>query len=190
MWNKRKEDEPVFKPAAAPPQPTPTAPVRESMPIAPVSTRTTPPEGARSAATIGKSVMIKGQIYAREDLYVDGEMEGTLELKEHRLTVGPNGKLTCSIKAREIVAYGTVQGNMDISDRAEIKKEARIVGDIKTQRIVIEDGAYFKGGIDLVRSEPAPVAQSRPAPPPQAAAASAPASQANGPRVASPTAKE
>ena len=135
-------------------------------------------EGPRGSAVLGKSVMVKGQIFSREDLTIDGEVEGTVELQEHRLTVGPNGKVHAGIKAREIVVLGTVQGNVEASDKIDIRKEAKLVGDIKTVRIVIEDGAYFKGSIDIVRPEaakPAPARppQATPAQPPLAAGAGA-----------------
>jgi cytoskeletal protein CcmA (bactofilin family) len=131
------------------------------------------PESSRGgSATIGKAVKIAGQIYSREDLYVDGDVEGTIELMEHKLTVGPNGKVHAGIKAREVVALGVIQGNVEASDRIEIRKDAKLVGDIKTARIIIEDGAYFKGSIDIVKSEPK-AAPSQPRP--QAAAAPAPA---------------
>ena len=108
------------------------------------------PRGS-SSAVLGKSVIVKGQIFSREDLTIDGEVEGTVELQEHRLTVGPNGKVTASIKAREVVVLGTVHGNVETTDRIDIRKEAKLVGDIKTARIVIEDGAYFKGGVDIAK---------------------------------------
>ena len=104
-------------------------------------------------ALIGKSVVIKGQVFSREDLTIDGEVEGSVELPEHRLTVGPNGKVLAGITARELVVQGTIHGNVQTSDKLEIRKEAKLVGDIKTARIVIEDGAYFKGNIDIVRTE-------------------------------------
>ena len=104
-------------------------------------------------ALIGKSVVIKGQLFSREDLTIDGEVEGTVELPEHRLTVGQNGKVLAGITARELVVMGTIHGNVQTSDKLEIRKEAKLVGDIKTARIVIEDGAYFKGNIDIVRTE-------------------------------------
>jgi cytoskeletal protein CcmA (bactofilin family) len=110
-------------------------------------------------------VIVKGQIFSREDLTIDGEVEGTVELQEHRLTVGPNGKVMASIKAREVVVLGTVHGNVETTDRIDIRKEAKLVGDIKTARIVIEDGAYFKGNIDIARveaSRPAAVAAPKP----------------------------
>jgi cytoskeletal protein CcmA (bactofilin family) len=107
------------------------------------------------AATIGKAVKVVGQIFSKEDLYVDGEVEGTVESLEHKLTVGPNGQVRAGIKAREVVALGAIQGNVEAADRIEIKKDARLVGDIRTARIIIEDGAYFKGSIDIVKPEPA-----------------------------------
>ncbi len=109
--------------------------------------------------------MIKGQIFSREDLTIDGEIDGSVELHEHRLTVGPNGKLQAGVKAREVVVLGTIHGNVEASDKIDIRKDAKLVGDIKTARIVIEDGAFFKGSIDIARPEaartPAP-SQSKP----------------------------
>ena len=105
------------------------------------------------SAVLGKSVMVKGQIFSREDLTIDGEVEGTVELHEHRLTVGPNGRVQAGIKAREIVVLGTIHGNVEATDKIDIRKDAKLVGDIKTARIVIEDGAYFKGSIDITRQE-------------------------------------
>jgi len=129
-----------------------------------------PPSSASSAATIGKAVKVVGQIYSKEDLYVDGEVEGTVEALEHKLTVGPNGVVRAGIKAREVVALGNIQGNVEAHDKIEIRKDARLVGDIKTARIIIEDGAYFKGSIDIVKPEPAKAAARQP--------------QSNGPAVA------
>jgi cytoskeletal protein CcmA (bactofilin family) len=133
-------------------------------------------EMPRGVAAIGKSVIIKGQILSREDLYLDGEMEGTVEVPEHRLTIGPHGKLQAGIKAREVVILGSVNGNVEASERIDIRKDARLVGDIKTGRIIIEDGAYFKGSIDIVRAEapkpaPAPRPQAQPVTPVSTAAA-------------------
>src|ERR1051326_6452465 len=163
MWNKRKEDEPT-KPAAptitpkpAPPEPTPVPVKKEATPSTMSSTPFRSPDldASRGAATIGKAVKVNGQIISQEDLYVDGDVEGTVELIQHKLTIGPNGKVHAAIKAREVVALGNIQGNVEASDRIEIRKDARLVGDIKTARIIIEDGAYFKGSIDIVKPEPA-----------------------------------
>jgi len=124
------------------------------------------------SAVLGKSVIVKGQIFSREDLTIDGEVEGTVELQEHRLTVGPNGKVIAGIKAREVVVLGTIHGNVETTDKIDIRKDAKLLGDIKTARVVIEDGAYFKGNIDIVRAE---VPKPQPAPKPQpVASATAP----------------
>ena len=125
--------------------------------------------------------MIKGQIFSREDLTIDGEIDGSVELHEHRLTVGPNGKLQAGVKAREVVVLGTIHGNVEASDKIDIRKDAKLVGDIKTARIVIEDGAYFKGSIDIARPEagkPAAPAQPKAPAVTQPANATAPAASA------------
>ena len=129
-------------------------------------------------AVLGKSVVVKGNILSREDLTIDGEVEGTIEMQEHRLTIGANGKVRASVKAREVIVLGTLQGNVETGDRIDIRKEAKLVGDIRTARIVIEDGAYFKGNVDIVRAEvpkSASTGQS-PAPRPQSTPANSPAS--------------
>jgi cytoskeletal protein CcmA (bactofilin family) len=152
MWNKRK-DEDVRQPAA--PTPPPADIVREPAAAPAAPPRPAATEAVRGVAAIGKSVIIKGQILAREDLYLDGEMEGTVEVPEHRLTIGPHAKLQASIRAREVVVLGAVSGNVEAIEKMDIRKDARLIGDIKTGGIVIEDGAFFKGSIDIVRPEPA-----------------------------------
>jgi|SRR5262245_10406405 len=168
MWNnKRKEEENTPRVSNNTPPITPE-PKKEGLPMSTAPLRTVPEhETAKGAASIGKSVTIKGQIFSREDLVVDGEIEGAIELNDHRLTVGPNGRVRAGIKAREIVVLGSIDGNVEALDKIDIRKDAKLVGDIKTARIIIEDGAYFKGSIDIVRSEQPKPAQPRP----QAAAA-------------------
>jgi len=177
MWNRRKEEEPPLRTTAAPPTSSELA--KEGIPMSTLPTRPSEPrvEATRAGnAVIGKSVIIKGQIYGREDLTIDGEVEGTVELQEHRLTVGPNGKVVATVKAREVVVLGTVHGNIETREKIEIRKEAKLVGDIRTARIVIEDGAYFKGNIDIVRAEVAkPAAVPKPQPVASATAVNAPA---------------
>lgn len=114
----------------------------------------TPESDSRNAATIGKSVKIVGQIFAKEDLYVDGDVEGTIESHENKVTVGPNGRVQASIRARDVIILGQVQGNVETSDKVDIRKDAKLVGDITTSRISIEDGALFKGSIDIKKAEP------------------------------------
>ncbi len=162
MWNKRKEEENQPK-TAAPPVPAPSV-IKETPAMSSAPAMSYVPSETRGPAIIGKSVMIKGQIFSREDLTIDGEVDGSVELHEHRLTVGPNGKLQAGVKAREVVVLGTIHGNVEASDKIDIRKDAKLVGDIKTARIVIEDGAYFKGSIDIVRSEAKPAAPPAPKP--------------------------
>lgn len=151
MWNKRDEVPPV----APGSRPTPTA-----VPPALGGLREVPKEApSSSVAAIGTSMVIKGDIFSREELYVDGDVEGKLEL-QHRLTIGPRGKVRANIKAREVVVAGDVQGNVEASDKITIHKNGSLIGDIKTAGIVIDDGAYFKGSIDIVRS--APIAVKKP----------------------------
>jgi cytoskeletal protein CcmA (bactofilin family) len=187
MWNRRKEEEQhnhTPKPASAPPTSSELA--KEGIPMSTLPGRTTSEPHLDShrggQAVLGKSVIVKGQIFSREDLTIDGDVEGTIELQEHRLTVGPNGKVKASVKAREIVVLGTIHGNVETTDRIDIRKDAKLVGDIKTARIVIEDGAYFKGNIDIIRAD-APKQASQPAPKTQTQAAS-PAPAANTPAMA------
>ena len=177
MWNKRSQEElpPVAKPAMPAPAHTDVI-KKETTPVSSMPVRTPEPDTGRGSASIGKAVKINGQIISKEDLYVDGDLEGTIELQEHRLTIGPNGKVQAGIRAREVVVLGSIQGNVDASDKIEIRKDAKLVGDIKTARIIIEDGAYFKGSIDIVKSEPAKASAvaARPPVPPAAAAANSP----------------
>ena len=126
-----------------------------------------PEPESRNSASIGKAVKVVGQIYTKEDLYVDGDIEGTIESQENKVTIGPNGRVQAGIKAREVIILGQVQGNVETTDRVDIRKDAKLVGDIITSRISIEDGALFKGSIDIKKPEPKP--------------ASAPLSQVNQP---------
>ena len=100
-------------------------------------------------AQIGKSVIIKGELSGSEDLYVDGQVEGSIALRNNSLTVGPNGQVKASVEAKAIVVQGKLEGNVQASDRVELRKSAVVSGDISTQRISIEEGAYLKGKVDI-----------------------------------------
>jgi cytoskeletal protein CcmA (bactofilin family) len=166
MWNKKEEQPPAPRPASIPSAPVTTPEIKkEPTPVSSTPFRT-PESDSRSAATIGKSVKIIGQIFTKEDLYVDGDVEGTIESLENKVTVGPNGRVQASIRAREVIILGQVQGNVETSDKVDIRKDAKLVGDITTSRISIEDGALFKGSIDIKKAEPK---VATPAPTPAAA---------------------
>ena len=100
-------------------------------------------------AHIGKSVLIKGELSGSEDLFIDGQVEGTIELREHNLSVGPNGQVLANVNAKEVIILGSVKGDILAADRVEIKKSGSLRGDLVAARVVIEDGAYFKGSIDI-----------------------------------------
>jgi len=100
-------------------------------------------------AQIGKSVIIKGELSGSEDLYIDGQVEGSIALKNFSLTVGPNGQVKASVESKAIVVQGKLEGNLQASDRVELRKSAVVTGDITTQRIAIEEGAYLKGKVDI-----------------------------------------
>jgi cytoskeletal protein CcmA (bactofilin family) len=132
-----------------------------------------PPDVTRSDfAHIGKSVVIKGELSGSEDLYLDGQVEGSIELRGNRLTVGPNGRIKANVNARSVSVQGKLEGNVRASDRVDLKQSAVVLGDISTQRITIEEGAYFKGGVDIQKdaakmegkSEAKPVAVAASAP--------------------------
>src|ERR1700688_2010177 len=104
-------------------------------------------------AQIGKSVIIKGELSGSEDLYVDGQVEGTIALKGNSLTVGPNGQVKASVDAKGVVVQGKLDGNIQASDRVDLRKSAIVTGDISAQRISIEEGAYLKGKVEIHRSD-------------------------------------
>jgi cytoskeletal protein CcmA (bactofilin family) len=108
---------------------------------------------ARTLALLGSTIVVKGEITSDEDLQIDGKVEGPVSLRGHRLTVGRSGQLNSEVTAREVIVYGNVSGNLRARDRVEIKKDGRVIGDIATARISIEDGAYFKGHIEIEHSQ-------------------------------------
>jgi cytoskeletal protein CcmA (bactofilin family) len=170
MWKPtRKEDDT--------PMPTQESSSTSSANPTPLARPTEPMRGEmRSAdvATIGKSVVVKGELSGSEDLYVDGQVEGSIALRGQSLTIGPNGRVRANVEARNVIIHGQVDGNVSASERVELRKSASLTGDITTARIAIDDGAYFKGTIDIQKSEPA-----RPETKPQMMAAAAPVTPAS-----------
>jgi cytoskeletal protein CcmA (bactofilin family) len=131
-------------------------------------------------ATIGRSLVIKGEISGAESLFVDGRIEGKICMPENRITIGRNGSVSANIQARELVIMGNVQGNVECSDRLDIRSEGHLTGDVITHRISVEDGAVLKGSIEVKSAnekKAQPQAKTpeapKPAEPPKAAAASA-----------------
>jgi cytoskeletal protein CcmA (bactofilin family) len=126
----------------------PPAPAVESVNRTPVSNG--------DQATIGKGLFVKGEISGSESLFIDGKVEGSISLPGNRVTVGRNGQVASSITAREIVILGKVRGNVIASDRVDIRAEGALTGDVTAARISIEDGAFFKGGIDIRKPDTKP----------------------------------
>lgn len=108
--------------------------------------------GGGEQAMIGKSLIIKGEVTGSESLFIDGRVEGSINLPNNRVTIGRNGNVAANIAAREVVVLGKVRGNLNASDRVDIRNEGSLTGDVSALRISIEDGAFFKGGIDIRKS--------------------------------------
>ena len=147
MWKPTNQPTTPGRPGEPERPATPATPTAVSEP-APAAPR---PVSASTAdqATIGKSLVIKGEVTGSESLYIDGRVEGSINLSGNRVTVGRNGVVSANINAREIVVLGKVRGNLTASDRVDIRSDGSLTGDVVAARISIEDGAFFKGGIDI-----------------------------------------
>src|SRR5580700_8715075 len=159
MWGDKKADAPAKSPLPQQPQqqsPKSTAPAErpasfpgEAKTMAPIDSTYPAPSSSSGLARLGATLHVKGEITGNEDLHIDGTVEGLVQLEDRKLTVGASAKVTADIIAREVVVYGNVKGNLRARDRIEIKKDGSVVGDLTTARIMIEDGAYFKGSIEI-----------------------------------------
>jgi cytoskeletal protein CcmA (bactofilin family) len=161
MWKPTQTGTTNAAPTPEPARPAPAAPVYENnAPSRPQAAVT------GEQATIGKGLTIKGEINGSESLYIDGKVEGSVNLPGNRVTVGRNGQVAASITAREIVVLGKVRGNVTATDRVDIRAEGSLSGDVAAARISIEDGAFFKGGIDIRKPEGKQAAVVAPTPEP------------------------
>ena len=178
MW---KKDENV-RPAGSPP----LAPTHSPAPSAAPASRSDRQEAShhmeRDIVNIGKSVVIKGELNGSEDLTIEGHVEGTIQLREHVLTIGPNGRIKAQVFAKSVIVLGEVTGNVTASDKVDIRDNGSVDGDIVAPRVAIAEGAHFRGSVDMQRkgaaqTQPKPAAAT-PAPvaAPQAAAPAAGAS--------------
>ena len=148
-----------------PSQPEPASPPPAPEPVRPAAPPTSALESANRAGTqaaeqasISKGLFIKGEITGSESLFIDGKVEGSINLNGNRVTVGRNGQVSASITAREVVVLGKVKGNVTAADRVDIRAEGALTGDVAAARISIEDGAFFKGGIDIRKPDAKPAA--------------------------------
>lgn len=117
--------------------------------MAPLDSTYPATSGSGGTARLGASLHVKGEITGNEDLSIDGSVEGLVHLQDRKLTIGASARVTADVIAREVVVFGNVKGNLRARDRIEIKKDGSVVGDLTTARIMIEDGAYFKGSIEI-----------------------------------------
>jgi len=163
MWKRDEAPRPVSPPPT--PAPTPSAPQSAA---GPAGAR---PDVAQQAhqmekdiVNIGKSVVIKGELNGSEDLTIEGHVEGTIQLKDHVLTIGPNGRIKAQVFAKAVIVLGEVTGNVTASDKVDIRDNGSVDGDIISPRVAIAEGAHFRGSVDMQRK--AATAQAKPAPSP------------------------
>jgi cytoskeletal protein CcmA (bactofilin family) len=116
----------------------------------------------KDIVNIGKSVVIKGELNGSEDLTIEGHVEGTIQLRDHVLTIGPNGKIKAQVFAKAVIVLGEVHGNVTASEKVDIRDNGSVEGDIVSPRIAIAEGAHFKGSVDMQRKGGAPQQQSKP----------------------------
>jgi cytoskeletal protein CcmA (bactofilin family) len=155
----------MWKPSQSssiPPTPTPE-PVRPAPPAPSFEPAARSAATTGDQATIGKGLLIKGEITGSESLFIDGKVEGSINLPGNRVTIGRNGQVAANISAREIVILGKVKGNISTTDRVDIRAEGALTGDVTAARISIEDGAFFKGGIDIRKPDAKPTVAAVPA---------------------------
>jgi cytoskeletal protein CcmA (bactofilin family) len=169
MW---KRDEAVKPTTGQPASPAPVA----STPSASTSAAPQPESRRieRDMVNIGKSVVIKGELNGSEDLTIEGQVEGKIELKDHVLTIGPNGKIKAQVYAKAVIVLGEVNGNVTASEKVDIRDGGSVDGDIVAPRVAIAEGAHFRGSVDMQRKGGQPVAKE----PPKVAAQPAPQAQA------------
>src|SRR5580698_10814164 len=153
MWGDKKTDAPARPPLPQQPRTNAvssgTSISGEAKTMAPMDSSYPASSSGSGIARLGASLHVKGEITGNEDLAIDGSVEGLVQLEDRKLTIGASAKLTADVIAREVVVYGNVKGNLRARDRIEIKKDGSVVGDLTTARIMIEDGAYFKGSIEI-----------------------------------------
>ena len=160
MW---KRDENVKPTGGQPGTPSP-APVTPSHSASAPTPQPEPRrQTERDVVNIGKSVVIKGELNGSEDLTIEGHVEGKIELKDHVLTIGPNGKIKAQVFAKAVIVLGEVHGNVTASEKVDIRDNGSVDGDIASPRVAIAEGAHFRGSVDMQRKAGAPQPQAQPA---------------------------
>jgi len=145
MWKRDDAVRPVSGQPTAPPT---SAPVPAGIPG---SRSETSHLMEKDIVNIGKSVVIKGELNGSEDLTIEGHVEGTIQLKEHVLTIGPNGRIKAQVFAKAVIVLGEVTGNVTASEKVDIRDNGSVDGDIVAPRVAIAEGAHFRGSVDMQR---------------------------------------
>jgi cytoskeletal protein CcmA (bactofilin family) len=156
MWsNSKQSDSPNPGPAQPVAYPATQSSANFNANSAPAASQTyrSSAPSARNLAILGPGLTVKGQISGDEDLQIDGKVEGSITLKGQRLTVGQNGEIVSDVRARDVIVYGKVRGNLFAEDRIEVKKDGSVIGNITGGRVLIEDGAYLKGQVEIERGK-------------------------------------
>jgi len=177
MWKSWGTEDELSTPANEPSTPGSTSILAVSAPSRAAEAVRSHSVRSNEIATIGQSLVVKGELSGSEDLVVDGEVDGSIALQGQSLTVLPNGRVRANIEARNVILHGRVDGDIHASERVELLKSASLTGNISTARILIEDGAFFKGTIDMQKPEPAPKIQTKP---PATATAAVPVAKQQG----------
>ena len=154
MWKRDEAVKPASGQPAAAPQPTAPPTAAAPGPRSDVSKHM-----EKDIVNIGKSVVIKGELNGSEDLTIEGHVEGTIQLKEHVLTIGPNGRIKAQVFAKSVIVLGEVTGNVTASDKVDIRDNGSVDGDIVSPRVAIAEGAHFRGTVDMQRKGGQPQAQ-------------------------------
>jgi cytoskeletal protein CcmA (bactofilin family) len=175
MWKRDEAVKPTGQPASPAAAVTPTSQPAGAQ--APQSE--TRRQIERDVVNIGKSVVIKGELNGSEDLTIEGHVEGKIELKDHVLTIGPNGKIKATVFAKSVIVLGEVNGNVTASEKVDIRDNGSVDGDITSPRVAIAEGAHFRGSVDMQRKG-APQAQAKPQAAPEVAKPAAPQPQPQG----------
>lgn len=174
MWKRDEAVKPTpGQPVHAAPAATPSAAAAPSIPRPEPDAR----HMGREMVHIGKSVVIKGELNGSEDLTIEGHVEGKIELRDHVLTIGPNGKIKAQVFAKSVIVLGEVNGNVTATEKVDIRENGAVDGDIIAPRVAIAEGAHFRGSVDMNAGKsapkPVPMPQAQPAAQPQAVQAQA-----------------
>ena len=173
MWKRDEGVRSTSGQTPAAPQPPAPAPAGTGVPRQEVG-----PRMEKDNVNIGKSVVIKGELNGSEDLTIEGHVEGTIQLREHVLTIGPNGRIKAQVFAKAVIVLGEVTGNVTASDKVDIRDNGSVDGDIVAPRVAIAEGAHFRGSVDMQRKGAQPTAAAKPVATTSATPAAAPAPQA------------